>query len=120
MLVARALPGPKTPRRKRHRTARNGAEALALYRRHSGEVSAVVTDMVMPVMDGVTLVRELRQIQPGVKVICVSGVGSRAKLPELDQVHPHAFLTKPFSTETLLRAVHEVIAAAAAPDHAKS
>ena len=89
-------------------TARDGAEALALYEQHGREIDVVVTDMVMPVMDGAALVQELRRIQPQVKVVCVSGLGSKAKVAQLN---PHAFLAKPYSTDKLLTTLREVIAA---------
>ena len=92
-------------------TAGDGAEALALYEQRAGEIDVVVTDMMMPVMDGAVLVQELRRIQPQVKVVCVSGLGSRARSSEVAQLNPHAFLTKPYSTDKLLAALHEVIAA---------
>src|SRR5205823_4786336 len=60
-------------------TASDGAEALALYEQRAREINVVVTDMMMPVMDGAALVQELRRIQPQVKVVCVSGFGSRAR-----------------------------------------
>jgi len=88
-------------------TASDGAEALALYEQHGKEIDVVVTDMTMPVMDGAALVQELRRIQPRVKVVCVSGLGSKA---EVTQLKPHAFLTKPYSTDKLLATLHEVIA----------
>ena len=89
-------------------TARDGAEALALYEQSGREIDVVVTDMMMPVMDGAALVQELRRIQPQVKVVCVSGLGSKA---EVAQLKPHAFLTKPYSTDKLLTTLREVIAA---------
>ncbi len=90
-------------------TARNGAEALALYRQRSREISVVVTDLMMPVMDGAALIKELRKIEPQVKIICVSGLGSKAKLPDITQLNPHAYLAKPYSTEKLLTTVFDTI-----------
>ncbi len=92
-------------------TAADGAEALALYEQHAREIDVVVTDMMMPVMDGAALVQELRRIQPQVKVVCVSGLGSRARSTDVAQLNPRAFLTKPYSTDKLLTALHEVIIA---------
>ena len=92
-------------------TAENGAEALALFRPQAGEIQAVITDMMMPVMDGATLVRELRRIRPQVKVICVTGLASRSPPPEIEQLQPHAFLAKPYSTEKLLNTLRGVITA---------
>ena len=92
-------------------TAGDGAEALALYHQHGGEIGLVVTDMMMPVMDGAALVQELRRIQPQVKIVCVSGLGSKTGSAEIAQLKPRAFLAKPYSAEKLLTTLREVMAA---------
>src|SRR5439155_4475913 len=89
--------------------ASHGAEALLIYQQHRDEIAAVITDVMMPVMDGPTLVRTLRQINPQVKIICVSGLASEHKLAEIDKSHVRAFITKPFTSATLLTTVAQVI-----------
>ena len=66
-------------------------------------------DMMMPVMDGPTSIRELRKINPEVKIIAVSGLTEKDKLAKVDETHVHAFLTKPYTAEKLLNTIHEVI-----------
>src|SRR5207249_249174 len=63
-------------------TATDGAEAVTLYRQRKDEVDVVVTDLMMPIMDGPTLIRALRQLAPHAKVIAVSGLGSEAQITE--------------------------------------
>ncbi len=91
-------------------TAENGAEALAVYQSKAGKISAVITDIMMPVMDGESLVRELRKTNPEVKVICITGLELTARLTDLAELDASAFLTKPYSTEKLLNTLREVLA----------
>jgi PAS domain S-box-containing protein len=89
-------------------TAREGGEALALYTRYRGEVRAVLTDMMMPGMDGAATIRELRQLDPQVRIIAVSGQGvldENGKGP----AGADAFLAKPYKVEKLLATLHQVI-----------
>ncbi|HXT38944.1 MAG TPA: response regulator [Candidatus Angelobacter sp.] len=92
-------------------TATQGAEALALFQQHSREVQIVITDLMMPVMDGAALVAELRRIRPEIKIICISGLGSKTSSTDIEELNPRAFLTKPYSTEKLLDTLREIIAA---------
>ena len=90
-------------------TAKDGAEALILYQQRVGEIDVVITDMEMPVMDGEALVREIRKTAPNAKVVCISGLEAEAKGMDMSHLKPQAFLTKPYSTETLLTALHQVV-----------
>jgi len=89
--------------------ASHGADALSIYQRHRNEVVAVITDVMMPVMDGPAFVRALRDLNPDVKIICVSGLASEYKLAEIDQSHVRAFLRKPFTTSALLSTLRHVV-----------
>ena len=53
--------------------AEDGPEALALFAQQAGKVAAVVTDLAMPLMNGLMLVRALRRIEPGLKIIISTG-----------------------------------------------
>jgi two-component system cell cycle sensor histidine kinase/response regulator CckA len=57
-------------------TAGDGTEAIAQFSEHRGEVKAVLTDIMMPFMDGVTLSRTLKKMDPDVQIIASSGMGS--------------------------------------------
>ena len=54
-------------------TATNGADALAIYSRHKDSIDVVLTDTMMPIMDGIALTRAISEINPGVRVILASG-----------------------------------------------
>ena len=91
--------------------AGNGVEAIDVLEKSDGRVDLVVSDVVMPEMDGPTLARELRSRNPGLKIIFVSGYAEDAfqkNLPEHDQF---AFLPKPFTLKQLVAAVKETLAA---------
>ncbi len=90
----------------------NGAEAVALYACHQARVALVITDMMMPVMDGPAAIRALRRMNPAVVIIGTSGLGgtwSGGSNGQPDQ--PDAFLDKPFTAETLLATVQAALAA---------
>ena len=73
----------------------------------NGEVDIIVSDVVMPEMDGPTLLRELRKTKPDIKVIFVSGYPHEAFENSLDQDSKFAFLAKPFSLPQLAAKVKE-------------
>jgi CheY-like chemotaxis protein len=89
--------------------AGNGTEALEKWARAIDEIDLVVTDIVMPVMNGLKLTEELRSRRPGIRVLCVSGhsedILNRQK--ELDP--PPDLLRKPFLPDTLVRKVRELL-----------
>jgi len=89
--------------------ARNGAEAVAIYQRHQGEIQAVITDMMMPIMDGPESIKAMRAIDPKVKVIGISGLGSEAALTRASKLKMQGFLKKPYATESLLTSLHGVL-----------
>ncbi|MGB0581579.1 MAG: response regulator, partial [Limisphaerales bacterium] len=94
--------------------ATNGAEAVAVYAQHSEQIALVVTDIMMPIMDGVALVRALRAINPEVKMLGASGfVGDQSgsnRMAELQAAGVSLVIEKPFAAETLLRAVADQLA----------
>ena len=72
----------------------NGAEALALYVRHEGEIAAVLTDMAMPVMDGPALIAALLKMNPGVRIIGSSGLMSTAEAADAVGVSLRYFIAQ--------------------------
>jgi two-component system cell cycle sensor histidine kinase/response regulator CckA len=92
--------------------AGNGIEAIEVLEKSDGEVDLVVSDVVMPEMDGPTLLRELRRRNPNLKIIFVSGYAEDAfqKHMPTDGERP-AFLPKPFTLKQLVNAVKETLAA---------
>jgi len=94
-------------------TAKDGAEATALYRQLHGQIQAVITDMMMPVMDGAAKIQALQQINPKVRIICVSGLTSNPNLGAALRLNVRASLKKPYSSEKLLTTLRQVIDAEA-------
>lgn len=87
--------------------AASGEEALALVNGDGGKIDLVVTDVVMPQMDGPTLAREIRQKFPDIKIIFISGyTEDRFKSQMDDKIW---FLPKPFTLRTLAVKVKEVL-----------
>ena len=91
--------------------AASGIEALDLFADHDGTIDLVVSDVVMPEMDGPTLLRELRSRRPDLKVIFVSGYAEDAFRKNLPEGEQFAFLPKPFTLKQLVEAVKETMAA---------
>jgi hypothetical protein len=90
--------------------ASDGTDALATYAQRNGSIAAVLTDVVMPYIDGVALTRALKKLNPEVKIIASTGQGESARTGELQSLGVDSFLSKPYTTEKLLQAVHELLA----------
>jgi len=91
--------------------AGNGLEAINVLEGRSGVVDLVVSDVVMPEMDGPTLLKELRKRNPDLKIIFVSGYAEDAFEKNLPERGQFAFLPKPFTLKQLVAAVKETMAA---------
>ncbi len=92
--------------------ARHGREALDLTEKEMESVQLTVTDVVMPEMDGRDLAQHLLRRKPDMKVLYVSGYTNNAAIRNGLLPPGTAFLEKPFTPESLIRKVHEVLAAA--------
>ncbi len=90
--------------------AKNGAEAIEIYRRHGQDITLVLLDMTMPEMNGAEALRELRRMRPDVRVILMSGFSEELAFNALDDRAPDGFLQKPFFPETLTRKIRQVLA----------
>jgi two-component system cell cycle sensor histidine kinase/response regulator CckA len=88
--------------------AGNGVEAIEAFARH-GRVDLVVSDVVMPEMDGPTLLKELRRRDPNVKIIFVSGYAEEAFSKNLPSQEQYAFLAKPFTLKQLVAEVKKTL-----------
>ncbi len=89
--------------------AKSGETALDLVRGASGRINLLITDVVMPQMDGPELIREVRRIDPDIKVIFISGYTEDAFRQRLGSDSDIHFLAKPFSLKQLAIKVKEVI-----------
>jgi two-component system cell cycle sensor histidine kinase/response regulator CckA len=90
--------------------AASGAEALEIMDREHGQVDLVVSDVVMPGMDGPTLLRHLRERNPGIRIVFMSGYAEEAFRKNLGEDEDFIFLPKPFT----LKKLAETVKAAAA------
>jgi two-component system cell cycle sensor histidine kinase/response regulator CckA len=90
--------------------AGNGIEAIEVLEKRGGKVDLVVSDVVMPEMDGPTLLKELRRRDPEVKIVFVSGYAEDAFQKNLPEAGQYAFLPKPFTLKQLVAAVKETMA----------
>jgi two-component system, cell cycle sensor histidine kinase and response regulator CckA len=93
-------------------TAGDGAEGVAVFAQHRSEVRAVLTDLMMPNMDGVALVRVLRKINPKLPIIVASGLysgGAPGREEELKKLGVEHRLGKPYSVEKLINILHELL-----------
>jgi CheY-like chemotaxis protein len=90
-------------------TAEDGASALAVFAEHRHDIQLVLTDIVMPIMDGPATIRALEKMDPDIRIIAASGHNNVQKSVH---AHPnvHRVLAKPFTADALLSAVQEVLA----------
>ncbi|MEH2370636.1 hybrid sensor histidine kinase/response regulator [Nostoc sp.] len=89
--------------------AGDGMEALAIYTEHQEKISAAIIDIMMSKMDGATTIRTLQDINPLLPIIAVSGLVTSEQVP-LDKTAEYtAFLSKPYTTQELLKTLHAVI-----------
>lgn len=89
-------------------TACNGIEAIALYAQHKQRISAVLMDMMMPEMDGITTIRTLQKMNSQVQIIACSGLNS-AEVFTQDSTQVQAVLSKPYTAKELLQNLDHIL-----------
>ena len=89
--------------------ARDGTEALACYARLGQDMQIVLTDWMMPYMDGAATVRALQKLNPEVRVIVCSGLHATSDPAELAGLTVQGFLRKPYTAEALLTTLHDAL-----------
>jgi two-component system cell cycle sensor histidine kinase/response regulator CckA len=87
--------------------ARNGEAALELIA--SEDFDLLITDMVMPKVDGAAVIREVRRTRTDIPVICISGYAEESVLQEVEAIKNVYFLPKPFSLQQLAGKVKEAL-----------
>ncbi len=90
-------------------TASDGAEGVAIFAENKENIKVVITDIMMPVMDGTAAILVLRKINPDVKIIAASGLTAREQIKTPSESDVQAFLTKPYTAEKLLKALAAVL-----------
>ena len=97
------------------RTARNGRDALRYLRQHPGEIQLVLTDLIMPYMDGGELAERARDFDPRLKVVLMSGY-PRAEVVDLVAGYPELpFLEKPVAFGRLYGLLGELLGVVGGP-----
>lgn len=89
--------------------ASNGREAIEVFAQHADDVRLVLTDMMMPVMDGAATAAYFSEHHPDVAVVAASGLNANGGVARASHSGVRHFVAKPFTTETLLRTLHEAL-----------
>jgi PAS domain S-box-containing protein len=93
-------------------TAGDATEALALFAVRKDEIKLVLTDLAMPLMDGIALIRTLQKMKPGVCIIASTGRGGdEQRMHQLADLHVRSCLTKPYNKDKLLTTLQEALSA---------
>ena len=90
-------------------TACEGNEAIALFEKNRDKVKVIISDLMMPHMDGPTTVRALRQINPDIKTIMITGLSEDGRVGEAKAAGSDLVLGKPFTAEQLLVGLKQVL-----------
>lgn len=89
-------------------TAADGTEAVALYAQHKDQIRIVLTDVMMPYMDGPLTIRALQKLNPQVKIIASSGLADGARMGEATGAVKR-FLPKPYTADKLLTTLRDLL-----------
>jgi hypothetical protein len=89
-------------------TASHGKEAMRLFEAHRDELAAVITDIVMPQMDGIALIRTLRERRPELPIVAASGMPD-SKAEKALEAGAHTFINKPFTADKLFASLQQVL-----------
>jgi two-component system, cell cycle sensor histidine kinase and response regulator CckA len=88
-------------------TAESGAEALEMYVNRVEEIDLVLIDMMMPVMDGLSTITALHQLNPDLPVVAMSGLSSAESIAQAKRFGCRHFLPKPYTTGDLLQVISD-------------
>lgn len=89
--------------------AASGEEALEIASAYEGKIDILVSDVVMPGMEGPTLIKEIRKIKPGLRAILMSGYAEEVFRNSPDRPEDFHFVSKPFTLKSLAGKVKEVL-----------
>ena len=84
-------------------------EAIQIAEKHNGGIDLLLTDVVMPEMNGSDLSKKLQSTIPSLKTLYMSGYITDVLLPDHELYHKVHFIQKPFSFKSLMRNVHEIL-----------
>jgi len=90
-------------------TAAEGKEGIRMFEQHRQNIRLVVSDLMMPQLDGPGMLRGLRKIEPGLKCIIITGLGEENRIVEAKAAGADVILNKPFTADQLLADVKELL-----------
>jgi two-component system, cell cycle sensor histidine kinase and response regulator CckA len=90
-------------------TACDGIEAISLYTSNKDEIEVVLLDLIIPSLDTSTIVRTLKRLNSKIKIIAMSGLAANGELIRVDYSCVRGFLAKPFTSQTILRILHDTV-----------
>ena len=90
-------------------SACNGAEALSIFTKRQSDIDLVITDFSMPVMNGPTLIKSIRELNPNANVILCTGIETEENLQGVEELEINATMFKPFTAATLFESIEEVL-----------
>jgi PAS domain S-box-containing protein len=90
-------------------TAGDGAEAIALFAQHARTISAVITDLMMPLMDGPAAIQVMMRMNPKVRIVAVSGLNTSSTAAKLAKLGVKNLLPKPYTAQTLLLVLRQLL-----------
>ncbi|MEH2066817.1 MAG: PAS domain S-box protein [Nostoc sp.] len=89
--------------------ASNGIEAIALYAQHKHQIQAVLMDIMMPEMDGITAIRTLQKMNNQVQIIACTGLNSIETFTQAAEANVQTVLSKPYTARELLKSLHQLL-----------
>lgn len=90
-------------------TATDGADAVAVYAQHQDQITVVLTDMAMPVMDGAATIYALKRMNPSVKIISASGLNTNDGTSKVAGAGVKHVLMKPYTAGALLKTIRAIL-----------
>jgi len=90
-------------------TAGGGVEALEIYKNRADEIALVLTDMMMPGMDGATLIRAILDLRADARIVAGSGIQNEAMTQQAQEAGSRHFVAKPYRAQTLLPVLRDVL-----------
>lgn len=89
--------------------ASEGVEATTIYATRKQEIAVVLTDMMMPLMDGPTTIQVLLRLNPQVRIIAASGLNANGMVAKAASAGVKFFIPKPYTAETLLKTLRALL-----------
>jgi signal transduction histidine kinase/ActR/RegA family two-component response regulator len=87
----------------------SGIKAIETYETKGNEIDAVILDLLMPEMNGVTCFKKLKEMNPSIKVIIASGIGEIEKKKELEKMGIFAYIEKPFNINSISQKLNALL-----------